>query len=182
MQGSSTFGTNPTLEDIHQQTSISSGLGSEILDSVTNKGYTLPDIEQDKPASELKRESSLRHDFTKKIALTDELRSKLIFRQDELKKCLETEIAQSIEEFDAKKDHKTLNKILTHAIDLVKDKKVSTYPELKQKLIMEHKSEAFIVDPVVRSLYCAIEKQGLDNIDKPEFALAIRDVSNSSVV
>jgi hypothetical protein len=109
--------------------------------------------------------------------MNDEIRSKLIFRQNELKKCLETEISKSIENFDTKKDHKSLDKILTHGIDLIKDKKVSTYPELKQKLIMEHKNDAFIVDPVVRSLYFTIEKQGLDNLDKPEFPLAIRDVS-----
>ena len=177
LQGSSTFSTNPTTEDLHQPTSISSGLGSEIIDSITTKGYTLSDVSQEKTTSEPKRENSvLRHDFTRKITMTEESRSKLIFRQNVLKTCLESEIAASIDEFDAKKDQKTLNKILTHAIDLVKDKKVSTYPELKQKLIVEHKNDAFIVDPVVRSLYCTMEKQGLDNIDKPEFPLAIRDM------
>lgn len=177
LQASSTFGTSPTLEDINQQTSISSGLGSEILDSVTVKTCTLPEIEQEKSSSESKRDNNLRHDFTRKITMTDETRSKLIFCQDELKTCLENEIAQSIEDFDQKKDQKKLSKVLTHAIDLIKDKKVSTYPELKQKLTVEHKHDAFIVDPVVRSLYCAIENEGLDNIHTPDFALAIRDVS-----
>lgn len=109
--------------------------------------------------------------------MNDDLRAKLIYRQPELKKCLEAEISKSIEDFDPKKDQKSLDKILTHGIDLIKDKKVTTYPELKQKLIVEHKNDAFIVDPVVRSLYCTIEKQGLDNLDKPEFPIAIRDVS-----
>jgi len=108
--------------------------------------------------------------------MNDESRAKLIFRQSELKKCLETEISKSIDDFDPKKDQKSLNKILTHGIDLIKDKKVTTYPELKQKLIIEHKNDAFIVDPVVRSLYCTIENQGLDNLDTPEFPLAIRDM------
>jgi hypothetical protein len=108
--------------------------------------------------------------------MNDELRTKLIFRQNELKKCLEVEISKSIEDFDPKKDQKSLDKILTHGIDLIKDKKVTTYPELKQKLIIEHKNDPLIVDPVVRSLYCTIEKQGLDNLDKPEFPLAIRDM------
>lgn len=109
--------------------------------------------------------------------MTDELRAKLLFRESELQKCLESEISKSIDDFDTKKDQKSLNKILKHAIDLIKDKKATTYPELKQKLIVDHKNDAFIVDPVVRSLYFTIEKQGLDNIDKPEFPLAIRDVS-----
>lgn len=156
------------LQNSSTTQTISSGLGSEIISTATTTTSE---------PSGVKRENSLtRHDFAKKITLNDETRTKFIFRQEELKKCLENEISQSIEEFDAKKDQKTLNKILTHAIDLIKDKKVATYPELKQKLIIEHKNEAFIVDPVVRSLYCTLEKQGLDNIDKPEFPLAIRDM------
>jgi hypothetical protein len=163
-----------TFADIEQHPSISSGLGSEILDSVTSKGYTLTDTRVHETGIS-KRDNT--HDFTRKITMNDETRAKLIFRQNELKKCLENEISKSIVDFDPKKDQKSLDKILTHAIDLIKDKKVTTYPELKQKLIVEHKNDAFIVDPVVRSLYCAIEKQGLDNLDKPEFPLAIRDVS-----
>jgi hypothetical protein len=159
IQPSSTFAT---IEDIHQHPSMSSGLGSEI-----SKGYTSSDVHS----------VELKHDFTRKITMNDETRSKLIFRQSELKKCLENEISKSIVDFDPKKDQKSLDKILTHGIDLIKDKKVTTYPELKQKLIIEHKNDAFIVDPVIRSLYFTIEKQGLDNLDKPEFPLAIRDVS-----
>ena len=176
---SSTFGTNQTTEDLNQHPSVSSGLGSEIIDSSTTKGSILTDIQQEKrTTTEIKRENSLlKHDFTRKITMNDELRAKLVYRQNELKKCLESEISKSIDDFDPKKDQKSLNKILTHGIDLIKDKKVTTYPELKQKLIIEHKNDAFIVDPVVRSLYCTIEKQGLDNLDKPEFPLAIRDVS-----
>jgi hypothetical protein len=178
---SSTFGTNQTTEDLNQHSSISSGLGSEIIDSMTTKGYTLPDIHQDKKSTVPKRENSLpKHDFARKITMNDDSRAKLIFRQNELKKCLESEISKSIDDFDAKRDHKSLNKILTHGIDLIKDKKVTTYPELKQKLIIEHKNDAFIVDPVVRSLYCTIENQGLDNLDTPEFPIAIRDVSKST--
>ena len=173
LQPSSTFSTNQTIEDLNQHASVSSGLGSDTIGSITTKGSTVPDIQV-----EPKRENSLlRHDFTRKISLNDESRAKLMYRQNELKKCLETEISKSIDDFDAKKDQKSLNKILTHAIDLIKDRKATTYPELKQKLIIEHKNDAFIVDPVVRSLYCTIEKQGLDNLDKPEFQLAIRDVS-----
>ncbi|CAF0954135.1 unnamed protein product [Rotaria sordida] len=174
---SSTFGTIQTIEDLNQHPSLSSGLGSEIIDSVTTKDKTLPDIQQQNLTTESKIDNSLlKHDFTRKITMNDDLRAKLIFRQNELKKCLETEISKSIDDFDTKKDQKSLNKILTHAIDLIKDKKVTTYPELKQKLIVEHKNDAFIVDPVVRSLYFTIENQGLDNLDKPEFPLAIRDM------
>ncbi|UJR35322.1 hypothetical protein I4U23_028083 [Adineta vaga] len=169
--------TNQTIENLNQHPSITSGLGSDTLASITTKSSTMPDIHVEKSTNLPKRESSFsRHDFTRRISINDELRSKLIFRQNDLKKCLEGEISKSIDEFDAKKDHKSLDKILTHAIDLIKDKKVATYPELKQKLIVEHKNDAFIVDPVVRSLYCTIEKQGLDNLDKPEFPLAIRDM------
>ncbi|CAF3551891.1 unnamed protein product [Adineta steineri] len=179
LQPSSTFGTNHTVEDVKQHPSISSGLGNDSI--TTTSTSTKPEIRLEKlpptTTSGLKRESSiLKHDFTRKISMNDELRAKLIFRQNDLKKCLEGEISKSIDDYDGKKDHKSLNKILTHGIDLIKDKKVTTYPELKQKLIIEHKNDAFIVDPVVRSLYCTIEKQGLDNLDKPEFPLAIRDM------
>ncbi|CAF1204547.1 unnamed protein product [Adineta ricciae] len=174
---SSTFGTNQTVETLNQHPSVTSGLGSDTIASITTKSSTVPDIQVEKTTTSPKRENSFsRHDFTRKISINDDLRSKLIFRQNDLKKCLEGEISKSIEDFDAKKDQKSLNKILTHAIDLIKDKKVTTYPELKQKLIVEHKNDAFIVDPVVRSLYCTIEKEGLDNLDKPEFPLAIRDM------
>ena len=183
IQPSSTFDTNPTITDLHQPTSISSGLGSEIMDSMTTQGYKLTAPEQEKLTREPKRENSvLRHDFARKITINDDSRSKLIFRQNELKACLETEISRSMDEFDAKKDQKTLSRIITHAVDLIKDKKVSTYPELKQKLLAEHKNDAAIVDPVVRALYCTMEKQGLDNVDKPEFPLAIRDVSQRTMI
>ncbi len=173
LHGSSTFGTNQTIEDLNQHPSLSSGLGS-----ITTKDSTIPDIQVEKLPKEPRRENSLlRHDFTRKIGLNDESRAKLMYRQKDLKKCLESEISKSIENFDEKKDQKTLNKILTHAIDLIKDRKVSTYPELKQKLLINHKNDALIVDPVVRSLYLTIEQQGLDDLDKPEFQLAIRDVS-----
>ena len=173
LPSSSTFTTTQTIDDFNQHASITSGLGSATI----SKTSTQQEISSDKRTTEPKREASiLRHDFARKISINDELRAKLIFRQDDLKKCLETEISQSIEDFDGKKDQKSLNKILSHAIDLINKKKVNTYPELKQKLIVEHKNDAFIVDPVVRSLYCTIEKEGLDNIDKPEFAIAIRDM------
>ena len=180
---SSTFDTNPTMTDLQQPTSISSGLGSEIMDSMTTQGYQLTAPEQEKLTREPKRENSvLRHDFARKITINDESRSKLIFRQNELKACLETEISRSMDAVDAKKDQKTLSRIITHAVDLIKEKKVSTYPELKQKLLAEHKNDAAIVDPVVRALYCTMEKQGLDNVDKPEFPLAIRDVSQRTMI
>jgi hypothetical protein len=163
---SSTFG------EIQQLSSVSSGFGSGILDSMTTKGYSLPDIQLPEPTLVPPKPN-----FTRQISLNTETRAKLIFRQNELKTCLEKEISKSIENFDSKKDQKSLDKILTHAIDLIKDKKVLTYPELKQKLIFEHKTEAFIVDPVVHSLYYTIENHELDNLDKPEFPLAIRDVS-----
>ncbi|CAF3850911.1 unnamed protein product [Rotaria sp. Silwood2] len=178
MHPSSTFGTVSTMEDIQQHPSISSGLGSEILDKNIITSSTSSDIQLIKPSVISQEEISVtKNEFAHKITMNDEIRSKLIYRQDQLKKCLENEIAKSIVDFDPKKDHKSLEKMLTHAIDLIKDKKVTTYLELKQKLTMEHKNEAFIVDPVIRSLYCTIEKQGLDNIDKPEFPLAIRDVN-----
>jgi len=161
-----------TLGDIQQLPSISSGFGSGILDSVTTKGYSLPDIQLPEPTL-----APQKHDFTGQINLNDETHAKLIFRQNELKTCLEKEISKSLDDFDSKKDLKSLDKILTHAIDLIKDKKVSTYQELKQKLIFQHKNDAFIVDPVVHSLYYTIENHELDNLDKPEFPLAIRDVS-----
>jgi hypothetical protein len=169
--------TTQTIEGLNQHQSISSGIGSATTDIITTTQVsTLPHIAHEK-STEPKRENSvLRHDFTRKISMNDESRAKLIFRQNELKKCLEVEISKSIDDFDPKKDQKSLNKILTHGINLIKDKKVTTYPELKQKLIVAHKNDAFIVDPVVRSLYCTIEKQGLDNLDTPEFPLAIRDM------
>ncbi len=175
---SSTFGTQTTIGDTQQHPSVSSGFGSEILDQMTTKGYSLPEIPLPSPTLVPKAENNLiKHDFTRKITMNEETRAKLIFRQTELKNCLLAEISKSVDEFDAKKDQKSLDKILTHGIDLIKDKRVSTYPELKQKLIIEHKNDAFIVDPVVHSLYYTIENHGLDNLDKPEFPLAIRDVS-----
>lgn len=172
LQPSSTFSTNQTIDGLNQHASITSGLGSATI----SKTSTQPEITSERPPELTRELSILRHDFARKITMNDDLRAKLIFRQNDLKKCLETEIAESVEDFDAKKDHKSLNKVLNHAIDLINKKKVSTYPELKQRLILDHKNDAFIVDPVVRSLYCTIEKQGLDNIDKPEFAIAIRDM------
>ncbi|CAF2111154.1 unnamed protein product [Rotaria magnacalcarata] len=171
---SSTFGTVTTIGDVQQLPSISSGLGSEILDKTTIKSSTLSDIQVLQPAVELKDE--LKYDSAHKITMNDEIHSKLISRQDQLKACLESEISKVIIDYDPKADHKPLEKILTHGIDLIKDKKVTTYSELQHELTVEHKHDAFIVDPVVRSLYCTIEKQGLDNLDKPEFPLAIRDM------
>ena len=168
---SSTFATVTTMEDIPQHSSISSGLGSEILEKNIMQHSTSPRIEVKEDST------SVKYDFACKITINDETRAKLTFRQDEFKKCLENEISKSIDDFDPKRDNKPLERILGHAINLIKDKKVTTYPDLKQKLIFEHKNNAFIVDPVIRSLYCAIEKQGLDNLDTPEFQLAIRDVS-----
>ncbi len=40
--------------------------------------------------------------------MNEESRAKLIFRQAELKQCLEAEISKSIEDFDPKKDQKSL--------------------------------------------------------------------------
>ena len=135
---------------------------------MTTKGYSLPDIQLPSPTLIPKLEtSSIKHDFTRQISLTDETRAKLIFHQNELKTRLEAEIPKSIENFDSKKDQKSLDRILTHAIDLIKEKKVTTYPELKQKLLIEHKNETLIIDPVVHSLYYTIENHGLDNLDKP---------------
>jgi hypothetical protein len=167
IQPSSTFG------DIQQISSVSSGFGSGSFDNTTTQSYTLPDIQLSSSILIPKGDN----DLTRKISMNDEIRTKLKFRQNELKKCLESEISKSINDFDSKKDHKSLDKILTHSIDLIKDEKVITYSDLKQKLIIEHKNEAFIVDPVVRSLYYTIENQALDNLDKPEFSLAIHDVS-----
>jgi hypothetical protein len=175
---SSTFGTHTTIGDIQQHPSVSSGFGSEILDNMTTKGYSLPGIELPEPTLVPKVEIHLtKYDFTRKINMNDEIHAKLLVQEHELKTRLESEISKSINDFDSKKDQKSLNKILTHAIDLIKDKKVTTYSELKQKLTIEHKTEAFMVDPVVHSLYYTFEKHGLDNLDKPEFPLAIRDVS-----
>jgi len=121
---SSTFDTHTTLGDIPQHQSVSSGFGSEIIDNMTTKGYSLPDIQLPEPKLVPKVDSHLlKHDFTRKISMNDEIRTKLIFRENELKTCLSVEISKSIENFDSKKDHKTLDKILTHGIDLIKDKK-----------------------------------------------------------
>jgi len=157
---SSTFGTHTTIGDIQQYSSISSGFGSGILDDTTIKSYSIRE-----------------YDETRSINLNDETRTKFISQENQLKKSLETEISKSIDDFNTKKDQKSLNKILTHGINLIKDRKITTYSELKQKLIIEHKNHAFIVEPVVRSLYYTIENHGLDNLDKPEFPLAIHDVS-----
>lgn len=176
---SSTFGTNATLDDVPQLPSISSGLGSEILDNMTAKGYSLPDIQAPEPTPVPKNFQlhSTRHDLPRKISLSDEARTKLFFRRDQLKTCLNTELSQSIDGFSAPKDQQSLDRVLTHAIDLVHERKVTTYPDLRHELTVAHKDDAFLVEPTVRSLYCALEKQGLDNLDKPEFPLAIRDVS-----
>ena len=166
VQPSSTFGTQTTLGETQKLSSVSSGFGSGILDSMTTKGYSLPDIQLPEPTLVPKK-----YDITRQISLNDETRAKLIFRENDLKNILEKEISQSIE------NSKLVDRTISHAIDLIKDQKVSTYPELKQKLIAEHKTEIFIVDPVVHSLYYTIENHELDNLDKPEFPLAIRDVS-----
>ncbi|CAF1501450.1 unnamed protein product [Adineta ricciae] len=176
---SSTFGTNATVEDIPQHRSISSGLGSEILDNITAKGYSLPDIQAPEPIlvpKSIESTHASKYDFTRKITMNDETHTKLISRRDQMKTSLANEISKSLDGFDVKKDEKSLDEILTHAIDLIQEKKVATYPELKQKLTVEHKNDAFLVDPIVHSLYYAIEKQGLDKLDKPEFPLAIRDM------
>ena len=164
---SSTFGTNAALDDVQQHPSVSSGFGSEIMDSITTKGYTLPSIHAPESVISKRDASPSRRDFSGPITLTEESRTKLIVRQDELKKSLATEISHSMDDLDSKKDSKALDRILTHGIDLIKDKKVLTYSELTQKLTVEHKNEAFLVDPVVRSLHCAIETQGMDNLDQP---------------
>ncbi|CAF4360782.1 unnamed protein product, partial [Rotaria socialis] len=171
---SSPFGTVTMIADVQQLPSISSGLGSEILDKTTIKSSTLSDIQILQPTAELKEE--LKYDLAHKITMNDEIHSKLISRQDQLKACLESEISKVIIDYDPKADHKPLEKILTRGVDLIKDKKVTTYSELQHKLTVEHEHNAFIVDSVVRSLYCTIEKQGLDNLDKPEFPSAIRDM------
>jgi hypothetical protein len=163
---SSTFGTQTTLGETQKLSSVSSGFGSGLLDSITTKGYSLPDIQLPEPTLVPKK-----YDLTRQISLNDETRAKLIFRENDLKYILEKEISKSIE------NSKLVDRTIKQAIDLIKDKKVSTYPELKQKLISEHKTEIFIVDPVVHSLYYTIENHELDNLDKPEFPLAIRDVS-----
>ncbi|CAF0835651.1 unnamed protein product [Didymodactylos carnosus] len=185
-----TFGTDQS-STYDFSNSVSSGLGSEIIDGVAHKGYTLPSIKTTYEHPEIRttdgkrlsiptREGGIHYDFNKKITLNDDIHSKLVFRQQELKKLLETEISSTMDDFDGKKDHKHLQKIIQHSIDLIKDKKVSSYPELKTQLIMAHKNEAYIVDPVVKSLYLTIEKHNLDNIDRPEVALAIRDMVKDS--
>lgn len=163
------------MGDIQQLPSVSSGLGSEISERAAAQLLTLSDAQISQPTIESKGE--FKYDLSQKITMNDEIHSKLTSQQDQLKKCLEIEISKAIIDYDPKKDHKPLEKILSHAIDLIKDKKVDTYSDLQHKLTVEHKHDAFIVDPVVRSLYFTIEKQGLDNLDKPEFPLAIRDVS-----
>lgn len=134
---------------------------------MTVQGQSLPSITT----------AELKHDFTRKITLNDDIRSKLIFRENELKTRLYSEISKSIDDFDEKKDSKKLETILTDAINLIKNRHVSTYPELKQKLLAEHRNDPSLVDAVVYSLYYTIENQALDDLDKPEFPLAIRDVS-----
>ena len=159
---SSTFGT---LEDIPQHPSVSSGFGSEVLDSITTKGYSLPGLKV------------TGDQFTGPISMTGGIHAELNSRQDQLKQTLSDAISQSVDDFDAKKDRKALDKMLPHAIDLIKTKEVTTYGDLQRKLTVEHKDEAYLVDPIVRSLYCTIEKQGFDQVDKSEFLSAIRDVS-----
>lgn len=151
-----------TLSDIQQYSSVSSGFGSGIIDNTT--------IQLSTPT---KRE----YDITRPININNEIQTKFISQENQLKKCLENEISKSLDNFDSKKDQKSLEKILTHAFDLIKNKKVTTYSELKQKLTVEHKNDAFLVEPVVRSLYYTIENQGLEQFDKPEYSLAIHDVS-----
>lgn len=178
IQPSSTFNTHTTLGDIQQLPSVSSGFGSEILDSMATKGYSLPDIQLPEPTLAPTLETtSTKYDFIGQINLDDETRVKFAARQTELKTSLSSALPQAIDHFDSKKDQSSLDKVLTDAIDLIKEKKVSTYPELKHKLLIDHQNKASLVDPVVHSLHYVIEKHALDNLDKPEFPLAIRDVS-----
>ena len=156
---SSTFGT---LEEIPQHPSVSSGFGSEVLDSITNKGYSLPGLK------------ATPEDFTGPISMNGDIHTELNFREDLLKQSLGDAISDSIDDFQ---DRKALDKMLTHAVDLIKKKDVTSYGELQRTLTLEHKDEAYLADPIVRSLHYTIEKQGLDQVDKPEFLPAIRDVS-----
>lgn len=164
---SSPIQPSSTLADIQQLPSISSGLGSEILDNMTVQGQSVPSLTT----------SDFKHDFTKTISLNDDVHSKLILRENELKSRLHSEISKSFDDFDEKKDSNKLDLILADAIDLIKNRQISTYPELKEKLLAKHKKDASLVDAVVYSLYYTIENHALDDLDKPEFPLAIRDVS-----
>ena len=169
IQASSTFG------DIPQLPSVSSGFGSEILDSMTTKGYSLPDIQLPEPT--LVPKYSTKSDLTRQINFNSDIRTKFIARQNDIKISLASEIPKSLDQFNTPTDSASLDQILTDAIDLIKDKKVSTYSELHNKLHVEHKQQIHLINPVVHSFYYIIENHGLDNLDKPEFPLTIRDVS-----
>lgn len=172
---SSHIQASSTLGEIPQLPSLSSGFGSEILESMTTKGYSLPDIELPEPT--LVPKYSSKSDLTRQINPNHEIRTKFIARQNDIKTALATEIPKSLDQFNATTDSSTLDKILTNSIDLIKDKKVSTYAELHDKLHVEHQQQIHLINPVVHSLYYIMENHGLDNLDKPEFPLTIRDVS-----
>lgn len=172
IQPSSTFGTHTTLKDIQQLPSVSSGFGSGILDSMTTKGYSLPDIQLPEPT--LVPKHSNKYDFSRPINVDHDIRTKFTSRRNEIQISLASEIPKSL---DGQTDSSSLNQILTESIDLIQEKKVSTYSELHDKLAHEHKQQSHLINPVVHSLYYIIENHGLDNLDKPEFSLTIRDVS-----
>lgn len=74
-------------------------------------------------------------------------------------------------------DRKSTEKIVDQAIEWMKEKKTMNFNDLETHLNKENADRSSLVDQLVRSLRYTIEKQGLDNVDKPEFPLAIRDVS-----
>lgn len=172
IQPSSTFGTHTTLKDIQQDPSVSSGFGSGILDSMTTKGYSLPDIQLPEPT--LVPKHSIKYDLSRQINSDHDIRTKFASRQNEIKASLASEIPKSL---DIQTDSSSLDRILTDSINLIKEKKVSTYSELHDKLGNDHKQQSHLINPIVHSLYYIIENHGLDNLDKPDFSLTIRDVS-----
>ena len=142
---------------------------------MTTKGYSLPDIQLPEPT--LVPKYSTKFDLTRQLNSNHDIRTKFISRQHDIKTSLASEIPKSLDQFNASTDSASLDKILTDATDLIKDKKVSTYADLHDKLHVEHKQQTSLINPVVHSLYYIMENHGLDNLDKPEFPLTIRDVS-----
>jgi hypothetical protein len=173
---SSTYSTQTMIDETPQHPSVSSGFGSEVLDGLTTQGYSLSTSSSQAATNSMSIDRVPLDDWSCSITLSDELRTKFNSNHEHLRTCLTNEIARSIDQFDGRKDRQILDKILHHAVDMINHRQVRTYKELQQKLIVEHKNHAYLVDPIVRSVYYTIEKHARDKIDPSNSSLTIHDV------
>lgn len=74
-------------------------------------------------------------------------------------------------------ERKSTEKLVENAVELVKEKKIDNFDDLKEKLTTNEKKNLHLIDPIVRSIRFTIEKHGLENVDQVEFPTSIGDVS-----